>query len=66
MKSTPSFDTPLSTPPVDIVGKASRIEALPFEIVGTAICPFDAAAANPVSNLPIMPEGFITYTDVTL
>jgi hypothetical protein len=31
-------------------------------IVGTVLC----APANPISTSPIMPEGFITYTDLRL
>jgi hypothetical protein len=42
-----------------VVGTASEAGIVTGSIVGTVI----SAPANPISAGPIMPEGFITYTD---
>jgi hypothetical protein len=61
----PILQTAPLVPRVDITGvRAAEIKRLPFQIVGLTTNTLYAAAANPISAMPIMPEGFITYTDI--
>ena len=48
---------PLLTPTGDAAKLSIGLMAGAF--VGTVIC----APANPISMVPIMPDGFVTYTD---
>jgi hypothetical protein len=63
MNTIPLPGRSLLSPGINIVTTLAEIQPISFEIIGTVTNASLTSAANPVSAIPIMPEGFVTYTD---